>query len=1021
MLKHYLFNHDFSEIVKQINEAFKEDLERRRDKRYKVYPFLIGYTALAVMTVIGYIFKYDLIKDAEDKAIFANVASVVWILGLLVMLRGVVRARRRRRTKRPDYRYFTAKVKRATRFLAVFSIFSICSLLIFFQRYDGYDSTLYYRDLKDGTVAIAGLRDEEKEIISIPETIDEKTVSEIDILAFRNDGILSVSLSENIRKIDTNAFRGCDNLRDIYNSEVVSEIGRKAFNGCTSLEKILFGELSSVGKSAFNGCSSLTTVEFSMPIEQIPDGMFRDCTSIVTATSFENVKVVGKNAFRGCTSLSDLDLSNVVTIGDKAFYGCTSLKTVNVTPTTESIGKDAFSDCTGVTKITVPFIGPDRENAKNKSFSYVMSLDGVFASEGLTVKITDITSIHAKAFKKCSFINSIILPDTVTVIEGGAFNGAGSLVSVNIPSGVTNLPEELFAGCTELTTIIGGEGVETIEKNAFSGCTSLTEISFPKVKIIGERAFYGCSSLTSLGEHAELTSVGKAAFRDCTSITSVSIPTVTSLGELAFAGCTALKTVELGGQIGKIPNELFLGDYNLALFSIPAGITEIGDAAFKSTGITNIIWNDEVTVIGKEAFEYTSIVDLKIPESVTNIGKKAFADSSIKTLEAPFIGESADSTKNGFKHVFGAYPHLTDVTLTGTKVIGKKSLASLKYTVVNLTLAEGTEKIEKKAFKGFTNLATVTLPSTLTEIGDQAFYGCGSLGSVNLEDTSLTKCGKSVFEACTSFVSLTVPGSLKTVPEKFAADNYVKTVTFEEGIEKIDKEAFTGSGIENITLPDTVKSIGEDAFSNCAGVKSITLPEGLEGIGERAFASLGFGITEVTIPGSVNTIGESAFEGCLSLSAINIEEGVKKIEKSAFARCIEIEKMVIPDSVEFIDKNILAGCSSLTTLVTPFVGKTTGETKKLSYMTDSFYLSVLEITSAQFVGKKALASGSMLTTVTFGEGVKTIEPGICEGLYNINRVNLPESLKDCADYFPVGTVYIDGVLYTPGISDGAEG
>ena len=786
VLKHYLFNRDFSNIITEINEAFKEDLERRRDKRYKVYPFLIGYVALSLMTFVGYIFKYDLIKDAQDKALLTNVGAVVWIFGLLVMLRGIIRARRRRRTKRPDYRYFSPKVKRATRVLTVFSLFSICSLLVFFQRYDGYNDLLYYRDLDDANIAVAGLRNDEAFGVNVPERIDDKTVTEIDLFAFRKDSFESVTLPSTLVKIDNSAFSGCSKLMNVTNTASVTEIGKKAFSGCSTLGSISFGELSYVGKSAFSGCTTLQTIEFTKPIEQIPDGAFRDCVSIVYATSFENVKVVGKNAFRGCTSLKDVNLENVVSIGEKAFYGCTSFENIVVSSVTESIGKDAFTECTNVKSITVPFIGPDRENAKNKSFGYIINSNDKLGEDGFSVTLTDITSVHGKAFNKCASVRTISLPDSVTEIEEGAFNGAKSLKSVNLPSNITVLYDGLFSGCEDLTTVVGGESVKVIGAKVFEDCTSLTEISFPNVTSIGEEAFIGCYNLANLGSLTALTELGSYAFRDCSGIKSADISSVTTLGEGVFYNCYSLASVTVNGGIGTIPKYTFYGNTALSEFTVPSGITEIGERAFEGSAVSNVIWSESVTVIGKSAFRSTSINQLVIPESVTNIGKNAFADTPVKELEASFIGESADSTKNGFKHVFGTYANLTDVTLTGMNVIGKTTLDALKGSVVNITLAEGTEKIEAKAFEGYIALKTVNLPASLTEIGDKAFYDCDSLISVNLEDTSLNSCGKSAFADNYSLKAITVPDTLTTVPESFASECWsLESIMIEDGVKVI--------------------------------------------------------------------------------------------------------------------------------------------------------------------------------------------------------------------------------------------
>ena len=1035
VLKHHLQGRDFSNIIKEINDAFHEDLERRRDKRYKVYPFVIGYAALAFMTVIGYIYKYDFIKDAADKALYANVGSVVWILGLLVMLRGVIRARRRRRTKRPDYRYFTAKVKRATTVLTLFSIFSIGSLLLFFQRYDGYNDTVYYRDLKDGTVAIAGLRDEEATYVSVPSSMDEKTVTEIDLFAFRKDEFSHISIPDTVTKIDKNAFLKCVNLASVIQEKGVTEIGKKAFSGCSalyevgvidtavsigkgafagcsSIKELYFGALTDIGKSAFEGCESLDTISFGTVIEAIPDGAFRGCSSIVTAAAFENVKVVGNNAFRDCSSLQDVNFANVTQIGKGAFSGCSSFENIVITSTTESIGKGAFDGCTSLNSITVPFIGPDRENEKNKSLSYILDCNESSRDHDIEVILSDLTAIHGKAFNKCKGISKIVLPDTVTDIEKGAFKSAASLRSVNLPAGITVLHEAIFEDCSNLVEITGGESVEIIEASAFTGCAQLVSVSFPKLKSIGETAFENCYMLTGIGAHDALESVDNNAFINCTALESIDLSMCDWIGTGLFKSCSYLKTAYLPTEMTYIPGETFKGCTSLSSFTTGTNVTEIHENAFADSGLSEVVIPEGVKVICKEAFRNTSLSSITLPDSIERIDKGAFEDCpSLTSVSAPFIGKTASDTKNGFKHMFGGPSSLSSITLRSGTTLTKTALKAAKSSLVSLTLAEGYEKIEAKALADFPSLETVVLPESLKEIGKSAFDECYELTSINLGDTKLEKCGEGAFNACGSISSVVIPSTLKEIPKRMFEGCFgLSSITISDGVEKIGEQAFSSTNISGLIIPDSVTKADKEFAIYCTSLVSITFSENMKEIPEGAFKTC-YALESVIIPENIKTIGKRAFDSCTSLETLVIEEGVETIGKNAFEHCSSLKKITLPDSIKTLEKDTFKDCYNVTTLVTPFVGKTTSTPKKISYICDSYSLSVLEITSAEFVGKKTFRGSYMLTNVTFGEGVKTIEPGISEGILTLNRVDLPESLKDYADYFPEYAVYIDGVDY----------
>jgi hypothetical protein len=197
-------------LIEEINAAFKKDLARRRDKRYKRHPFLISYVVLSALAYIGYQYKYDLIKNEKISLILLGIAAL-FTIDMLFIVYAAHRAIRRRKKKRPDYYYFTRCVRAAFSAMFLLAMFSLGSTTVFYGRYDGYSSVLYYRDLEDGTVSVAGLRDDTLHHIKIPQQLDGKTVSEIDIACFLGDEFSRVTIPAGV-KIDKFAFAGCKNL-----------------------------------------------------------------------------------------------------------------------------------------------------------------------------------------------------------------------------------------------------------------------------------------------------------------------------------------------------------------------------------------------------------------------------------------------------------------------------------------------------------------------------------------------------------------------------------------------------------------------------------------------------------------------------------------------------------------------------------------------------------------------------------------------------------------------------------------
>ena len=475
--------------------------------------------------------------------------------------------------------------------------------------------------------------------------------------------------------------------------------------------------------------------------------------------------------------------------------------------------------------------------------------------QGIITFDAPVTEIGDKAFGHCSSLTSVTIPDSVTTIGSYAFYYCSSLTSVTIPNSVT-----------------------TIGNYAFEGCSSLASITIPNsVTSIGKYAFYRCSSLASVTIGNSVTSIGYSAFASCSSLASISIPdSVTSIGDSAFDSCRSLASI-----------------------SIPDSVTSIGDYAFDScSSLASITIPNSVTSIGYSAFQYcSSLTSFTIPESVTTLGDNPFKRCSNL---AEFNGKFATADKRCLI------------------VDGVLNSFAIGCGVTEYTIPESVTSIGRSAFYYCSSLTSITIPDSVTAIGNDAFHNCSSLTSVTIPN-SVTSIGNNAFINCSSLASVTIGNSVTSIGNyAFSGCSSLTEVTIPDSVTHIEGDAFEGcSSLESVTIPDSVTTLGDNPFRGCSKLaefngkfasadKRCLIVDGVL----KSFA-IGCGVTEYTIPDSVTSIGNDAFYYCRSLTSATIPDSVISIGSWAFGYCSGLTSITIPDSVTSIRNSAFYNCSSL--------------------------------------------------------------------------------------------------------------
>ncbi len=451
------------------------------------------------------------------------------------------------------------------------------------------------------------------------------------------------------------------------------------------------------------------------------------------------------------------------------------------------VGLQAFADFDTSTKIQVDdlYYYLDKDNSQALVTS-MPSASGTYTGDivipsSITheAKTYSVTSIGYYAFKGCTGLTSITIPNSVTSIGGFAFWGCSGLTSVTIPNSVTSIGSSAFYDCSGLTSITIPNSVTSIEVWAFSGCSSLTSI----VVESGNTTYDSRENCNAIIETASNTLVA-----GCKTTT---IPnSVTSIGVEAFYGCSGLTSV-----------------------TIPNSVTSIGQRAFYfCSGLTSITIPNSVTTIGYKAFWGCSrLTSVTIPNSVTSIGDYAFSGCSGLTSVIVESGNTKYDSRENCNAII--------VTASNKLVAGCK----------NTVIPNSVTSIGYGAFYGCTGLTSITIPNGVTSIGDEAFRNCSGLKDVYCYPTEVPETGSNAFQSVTtSNVTLHVPFfSLIKYKEhevwgKFKFGSYLDVVSFTYSVDGLSKMKMIVPTIEhslNIDAEEGWKVValtvnGEDMMSS---------------------------------------------------------------------------------------------------------------------------------------------------------------------------------------------------------------
>ncbi len=859
------------------------------------------------------------------------------------------------------------------------------------------------------------------------------------------------------------AFRYCSSLTSVTIGDSVTSIGSMAFRECTGLKNITIpNSVTSIGESAFLNCSNLTNIIIPSSVTSIGHNAFAYCYIV-----YANIPAIAISEFSP-SSLKEVVINSGESIESEAFKNCSNLRSITIPKSLTSIGYNAFSGCTRLNKVYYDGTIGDWFNIgfKSKDDNPMIYANHLYLKkdnnweEVTSIEIPNtITEINYQ-FYGFNYVTSITIPDSVTSIGDLTFENCYSLDKVYYNGTIEDWCKINFRDSNSNPMRYANHFY--LKKD--NDWEEVTSIEIPNtITKIGNFQFYGFNNVTSIIIPNSVTNIGYySAFSDCSSLTNITIGnSVTSIGDLTFENCYRLDKVYYNGSIedwcninfadgifsSRNSNHFYLKKDNdweeVTSIEIPNTITKIGDYQFAGfNNVTSITIPDKVKSIGENAFfSCRCLTNVTIPNSVTSIGWGAF--SSCSNLTNITIGNSVKSIEN---YAFSSCVKLVEIynysqlsigsidygrIAEHAKVIHKKEEPSIikttedglfdymilndKYCLLsykgqesNVTLPNDLEghtyEIYNYTFYENENLKEITIPNSVTGIGDYAFYECGNLTSITIPN-SVTNIGDSAFSNCFKLVEIYNYSSLKFsigLDDYGEIAKYAKIIHTKEELSVITEDGLYVYSIvdgkyylvlykgqeSNVTLPNDLEGhtyeIYNYTFYENENLKEITVPNSVTGIGDYAFYECRC-LTRVTIGNSVTSIGDYAFSDCSSLTNITIPNSVTSIGRYAFSDCSSLTNVTIPNSVTSIGDYAFRNCSGLDKV---YYNGTVKDWCKINFV--SSYSNPMFYASCFFLKKDS--DWEEITSIEIPNTITRIGNYQFYGFNNVNSITIPESV-----------------------------